>query len=285
MLRGRNNPEPDCEDDGGSIDGDGPSRWTKAGTVCAVIFGAIMLSSVGIIAWDKTLGDDEPAQGNPPALSALPSNTLPSNTLPSSTSVPARCRVTAQRPAKPCSTPGTDITGTTPASVTWLQVGYGALPFSGAAGPAAIRNGVPSGFAHTLAGAVQAAIQILGRLSWSAQTKASMQAVVTASTTPAAQAQVVLTYGPPSDPSVIPQVAGFQVVTYSSTQAVVNLALRFNGALRVSPATMQWVSSGTGAGDWKLAGAPGPLSETNWAQVQDLTGYTLFSGQPTKAGD
>jgi hypothetical protein len=172
----------------------------------------------------------------------------------------------------------------TPTQVTWLQVGLGALPFSGTAGPAAIHAGVPSGFAHTQAGAVEASIQILGRLSWSAQTKASMQAVVSASTTPTAQAQAVLTYGPPTDPSVIPQVAGFQIVTYSSTQAVLNLALRFNGTLRVSPTTLQWINGARG-GDWKLAGAPGPLSQTSWAAVEDLTGYILFSGQPTKAGD
>jgi hypothetical protein len=79
---------------------------------------------------------------------------------------------------------------------------------------------------------------------------------------------------------VIPSVAGFQVVTYSPAQAVVNLALRFNGTLRVVPATLQRV-----AGDWKLAGAPGPLADTRWAAVGDLTGYVLFSGQPTKEGD
>jgi hypothetical protein len=125
-----------------------------------------------------------------------------------------------------------------------------------------------------------AAVQILGRLSWAAQTSTSMHAVAASCTTPAAQAVKALTYGPPSDPSLIPAVAGFQVVTYAPDQAVVNLAIRFNGVLRVVPATMQWVS-----GDWKLAGAPGPLTDTNWAAVDDLTGYVLFSGQPTKEGD
>lgn len=253
MVRGSNDPAPDREDDD-----DGTSRWAKAGTVCAVIFGAIMLSSVAIIAWDQSAGDSR-SGADPPAAS-----------VPASGSVPNASSARGQ----------VDPSSPIPTQVTWLKVGFGALPFSRTSGPTAIRRGVPAGFAHTQAGAVQAAIQILGRLSWSAQTTTSMQGVVIACTTPAAKAQVVLSYGPPADPSVIPQVAGFQLVTYSDTQAVVNLALRFNGALRVSPATMQWV-----AGDWKLAGAPGPLSQTNWAQVQDLTGYTVFSGQPTKAGD
>ncbi len=271
LLRSPGSRVRSAADSDGPDDEPGPSRWTKAGTACAVIFGAILLSSIGIIASNRT-GGDSTAAGREPAAS-----------------VPAIGTVRA--PPRPSTT---DSAGSpTPAEVTWLQVGLGALPFSGTAGPARIRAGVPSGFAHTQAGAVQAAIQILGRLSWSAQTKASMQAVVTASTTPSAQAQVVLGYGPPTDPSVIPQVAGFQVVAYTDTQAIVNLALRFNGVLRVSPATMRWVApAGSfgggvagGAGDWKLAGAPGPLGQTSWAALDDLTGYILFSGQPTKAGD
>ena len=246
-------------------DGDGRSRWTTAGTGCAAVFAAILLSSIAIIAWDRTGSD-------PPRADA---GRVPPVSVPASGTVPAPVRSSAAESA------GFPI----PTQVTWLQVGLGALPFSGTAGPTAIRAGVPSGFAHTQAGAVQAAIQILGRLSWSAQTPTSMRAVVTACTTPSAQARVILRFGPPVDPSVIPQVAGFQVVAYTGTQAVVNLALRFNGTLRVSPATLQWVSSAGRVGDWKLAGAPGPLSQTSWAAVEDLTGYLLFSGQPTKAGD
>jgi hypothetical protein len=260
---GRSDRGPGREDDADAAD-DGKSRWTRAGTACTAVFGAILLSSIAIIAWDRMSSDAPVTAARVPAVSVPATGTVPP---------PVRSRGSASA--------GSPI----PMQVTWLQVGLGALPFSAAAGPSRIRGGVPSGFAHAPAGAVQAAIQILGRLSWSAQTPTSMQAVVAASTTPSAQAQVILTYGPPTDPSVIPQVAGFQVVAYNSMQAVVNLALRFNGALRVSPATLQWVGSDGGVGDWKLAGAPGPLGQTSWAGVEDLTGYILFSGQPTKAGD
>ena len=254
MLRGRTGPAPDREDD----ERDEPSRWSKSGTACAIALVTMLVVSGAIIGWSR-LCSDSPARAQQP----------PTGPVPASGTVPTPVRSGAPEPSSP-----------TPTQVTWLQVGLGALPFSATAGPATIRAGVPAGFAHTQAGSVEAAIQILGRLSWSAQTTTSMQAVVTAATTPAAQAHVVVGYGPPTDPSVIPQVAGFQIVTYDANQAVVNLALRFNGALRVSPATLQWVD-----GDWKLAGAPGPLSQTNWAAIEDLTGYILFSGQPTKAGD
>ena len=256
MQRGRNDAAPDRDD---NLDGEGPSRLVRMGTVCAVLLGAALLASIGIIVWSRISADSPAHQADQPRVS-----------------VPA----TGQVPAVPVSTSTEAPVSPTPTEVTWLQVGIGALPFSGTAGPTAIRHGVPSGFTHTRAGSVLAAIQILGRLSWAAQTSTSMHAVATASTTPAAEAVKALTYGPPTSPSVIPAVAGFQVVTYSPTQAVVNLALRFNGTLRVVPATMQWT-----AGDWKLAGAPGPLADTSWAQVDDLTGYVLFSGQPTKEGD
>jgi hypothetical protein len=56
----------------------------------------------------------------------------------------------------------------------------------------------------------------------------------------------------------------------------VNLVLRFNGTLRVIPATVQWL-----AGDWKLAGVPGPPSDTSWGRRR-RPGYVLFSGQPAQ---
>lgn len=259
MLRARNSAATDHaghrNDD---LDGGEGSRLVRTGTICAVLLGAILLASIGIIVWSRTSTDAPAHQAAQPQPSVPATGRLPA----------AATATTSNRPVSP-----------TPTAVTWLQVGIGALPFSATAGPRAVHAGVPSGFAHTQAGSVMAAIQILGRLSWAAQTTTSMHAVATASTTPAAQAAEALTYGPPNDPSVIPALAGFQIVTYASDQAVVNLALRFNGTLRVVPATMRW-----SGGDWKLSGAPGPLSDTSWAEVDDLTGYVLFSGQPVKRG-
>ena len=262
MLRGRADSMLDRDES------DEPSRLVKAGTVCAVLLGAMLLASVAIIVWSRASGTS-------------PTRFADYSAAPSPVSVPA----TGSVPAAASSTSAAAVVSPTPTQVTWLQVGLGGLPFSATTGPAAVHAGVPSGFAHTRPGAVMAAVQILGRLSWAAQTSSSMHAVATACTTPAAQAVKALTYGPPSDPSLIPAVAGFQILTYAPDQAVVNLAIRFNGVLRVVPATMQWVRTSQGSGDWKLAGAPGPLTDTSWAAVDDLTGYVLFSGQPTTQGD
>lgn len=244
---------------------DGQSQWAKSGTVCAIGLVALLIVCGGIVAWGAATHRGPTAAADRSATSAAPAGSpAPAVTAP------------AGRPAEPTDRPADSPA---PADVTWLQVGLGGLPFSPTTGPRQIHGGVPAGFAHTPTGAVLASIQILGRLSWSAQTPAAMRAVAASLTLPSAHALASLTYGPPTDPAVIPAVAGFQVVTYSPAQAVINVALRFNGALRVMPATMRWTAS-----DWRLAGAPGPLDQTNWAQIGDLTGFVLFSGQPTQMG-
>ena len=260
MLRGGFVPTPDRDDD----DCD-ESAWVKSGTACALVLLAVLVVCAGVILAARVHGATPSAKANTPE---VPVN----GTLPVARAVPASPRASGSGSAS--SWPPA------PADVTWLQVGLGALPFSPGAGPSVVIAGVPSGFAHTPPGAVIASMQILGRLSWSAQTNASMRAVAASCTMPAAAAVPSLTYGPPTDPSVIPAVAGFQIVTYDPAQAVVNIALRFNGTLRVASTRMQWSAS-----DWKLSGAPGPLGQTSWAAVDDLSGYVLFSGQPTKAGD
>lgn len=246
---GRDVPAPDRDDE--------QSSWVKSGTMCAVGLLALLIVCGGIVA----VGQLRKPGGTGDA--PVP---------------PAAIAASAGAPVPVQDTGSTDSPA--PVDVTWLRVGYGGLPFSAAAGPSAVTAGVPSGFQQSSNGAVIASMQILGRLSWSAQTRSAMRAVAEASTTPAAKAVESITYDPPGDPSVVPAVAGFQVVAYSPDQAVVNIALRFNGTLRVVPATMQWAGQ-----DWKLAGAPGPLSQTNWALISDLTGYVLFSGQPTRAGE
>lgn len=232
-----------------------PSRWVRAGTVCAVGLGATLLACTVIVFTGHGQHDD----------SASPAPAYPT---------------AAAHPGSPVPTSATTGTGTAagsvPADVTWRQVGLGALPFSASAGPQRVSSGVPSDFTDSEPGAVLAATQILGRLSWAATSATEMRAVADAMTTPSAQARAALTYGPPSDPALIPQLAGYQILTYTPDAALINLALRFHATLRVVPAALSFTG-----GDWRLAGAPGPLAQSNWAALDDLTGYVLFSGQPT----
>lgn len=237
----------------------------KAGTVCAIGLGATVLACTVIVVTGRHHDDSAP----PPA--SYPTAQI-NATAPDITAA-------ATSGATGATIPPAGSGGTAPADVTWQQVGLGALPFSTSAGPRTVTGGVPSGFTDDQSGALLAASQILGRLSWAATTPAEMRAVADAMTTPAAQARPALTYGPPTDPALVPQLAGYQILTYSPDAAVINLALRFHATLRVVPAALSWVG-----GDWRLTGAPGPLAQTSWAAVDDLTGYVLFSGQPTTTG-
>lgn len=242
-----------------------PSRWMKAGTVCAIGLSATLLACTVIVVTGRHRTDD---------------STPPPATYPTVQTAPTTDTTSTAATGGPGSTASsTTVAGAAPGDVTWQQVGLGALPFSASAGPRTVTGGVPSGFTHDQSGALLAASQILGRLSWAATTPAEMRAVAQQMTAPSAQAAAALTYGPPDDPALIPQLAGYQILTYTPQAAVINLALRFHATVRVVPAALAWTG-----GDWRLSGAPGPLAQSSWAAVDDLTGYVLFSGQPTTTG-
>lgn len=238
------------------------SRWTAAGTVCAAVLAATLVACLVIVVAGRQHHRhriDAPVTPSGPATPTRPTE-------------PTAGRATG-------TTANDSAPGPVPSDVSWRQVGLGALPFSPSAGPATVTAGVPHGFAHDRAGALLAACQILGRLSWSAVSVTQMHAVATTMTAPEAQALEAIGAGPPTDPSLIPQLAGFQFVTEAPDAVVVSLALRFHATLRAAPVALTWAG-----GDWRLAGAPGPLTQTSWAALDDLTGYVLFSGQPTVTG-
>jgi hypothetical protein len=285
-TRSRDNDADDL-DQGAENAETASSRWVKAGTVCAIGLGATLLACTVIV----VTGHHRHDTSTPPA-PAYPTTTIdpaigsevnsgspqPGTTDPAASTGAAGTESTGTESAGTGSA-GTGSAGVIPADVTWQQVGLGALPFSASAGPRQVTGGVPSGFSDNQPGAVLAATQILGRLSWSATSTADMRAVADAMTTPAAQARAALTYGPPTDPALIPQLAGFQLLTYSPDAALINLALRFHATLRVVPVALSFTG-----GDWRMSGAPGPLAQSSWAALDDLTGYVLLSGQPTTTG-
>ena len=258
MLRGRFDDDtrvgPDRDSTMGGEDWwTGQSSWAKAGSACAVMFLALLVICGAIIAWSRLGGT---AHGNPAGEGH------------------ATAPVTTGGASGPSAGPGTGAL-----TLTWQRVGLGALPFSAVDGPRTVHGGVPAQFSHDGNGAVLAAVQILGRLSWAAESTSTMLAVADADTTPSAQARAALTYAPPSDPTVIPAAVAYQLVSATGGSASVDLALRFSGTLRVVPVSLLWTD-----GDWKLAGAPGPLAQTSWAAIADLTGFTPFTGQTTTTG-
>ncbi len=226
------------------------SSWAKTGSACAVMFLALLIICGAVIAWSR-LGNARPSRSAGSAAGATAAAT---------------------------SGPAAAVSTVMP-TLTWQRVGLGALPFSAADGPRTVHGGVPAMFSHDGNGAVLAAVQILGRLSWAAESTTTMLAVADADTTPSAQARTALTYAPPSNATVIPAAVAYQLVGATADQASVDLALRFSGTLRVVPVSLLWTG-----GDWKLAGAPGPLAQTSWAAIADLTGFTPFTGQTTTTG-
>ena len=228
------------------------SSWAKAGSACAVMFLALLLICVAIIAWSRLGAAHRTNSAARPPSAGVATGPIASSAPTANAAMP---------------------------TLTWQRVGLGALPFSAVDGPRTVHGGVPAQFSHNGDGAVLAAVQILGRLSWAAESTTTMLAVADAGTTPSAQARAALTYAPPSNQALIPAAVAYQLVSATDGSASVDLALRFSGTLRVVPVSLLWTD-----GDWKLAGAPGPLAQTSWAAIADLTGFTPFTGQTTTTG-
>jgi hypothetical protein len=161
--------------------------------------------------------------------------------------------------------------------VTWQLVSGRAVPSSPTAGPTKINGPVHAGYAHTRDGAVLAALNIYTRYSftpgdgWLKVAKAQVEPGKGREVYIKARKAVSEWTAPPGGWG---QTAGYRIASYSPTQAVIEEAVRFSsGRLKVGSLTVVWRD-----GDWRLVlqtnGETGPYI----ADLQDLTGFTAFSG-------
>jgi hypothetical protein len=156
-----------------------------------------------------------------------------------------------------------------PTDVTWVRVAGVDLPVSASTGPAETVGGLARGFAHTEAGAVVAALQLLVRTTAQVgpavfdptlQTQVvgahaeAMRRAVTAEYTEAA-AQLGVAYGQPLG-DLPATVAGVRVDAYTGEQATLSVltsAVDAAGVTRyaATPIGLVWVG-----GDWRLVAPP-----------------------------
>jgi len=165
-----------------------------------------------------------------------------------------------------------------PADITWQAWRTIALPYSRQAGPATVVGDVASGFAHTPTGALLAAVQASSRKVAAGET--SWRLVSTAMLAPgpgrdawmAARARVTLAADPA--PGTFAQVAGFQFVSYTATDAVVQLASRnADGGFGVVALHLTWLD-----GDWRLVLAPDGSDATAKLRATSLDGFIAWGG-------
>lgn len=190
----------------------------------------------------------------------------------------SRSSASTAKGTKPTGCTATDrrqkVPTASPSDVKW-QVWRGmALPRSRSAGPlrADERTGVTSCYAHTPLGAVMAAVNIGIRAGLAAPATTVVDEQVAEGPQKAQLRDVVRTYSPPDD---FAQLAGFQVVSYRPSQAIVSVASGggSNGYLE-SGTTVVWQD-----GTWRMVVSPDDLEpERSWQPVESLDGYVELEG-------
>lgn len=161
---------------------------------------------------------------------------------------------------------------TTPRGTRWELVGTMLAPTAPKSlGPAIVADGFRSCFARSPVGALYAAVNF-----WALGTSKPSAAVLrqlAADGRERTQA-IAAVDDKGSQPAIREsmQLAGFRLLSYDSTKATVNLAIRLaNGGLTSFPTTLRWED-----GDWKYVIPPG--GNPGVTRLSDLAGYIAWGG-------
>ncbi len=168
-----------------------------------------------------------------------------------------------------------------PANTTWTIYQTVALPTVPGVGPTHVNGAVATGYAHTPIGALVADVNASYRylLAPDTQWKQAAAAMLAAGPGQAAwmKRRAQHSYGPGGAASAgVPfaQVAGFQFVSYTPTDAVIQVVTQdATGNLQVGTDHVTWAS-----GDWKYVNAPDGSQNANVQSVDSLAGFIEWRG-------
>ena len=243
----------------------------------AVLLGMVAIGLVIVLIHAATSGKPgTPTAASPPG--APSGSTAQAGGAPPGGSPPATAPGAGQagRPAG-CATTGTDQTIPTspPVGVDWSLTGGFAVPSSAADGPKLHGpGGIGYCYSHAPLGAVLAASN-LGQGNGSPQE--IQDSLLKVSVVPNQySAQAAAMPAPSRSNATGLQLAGFRIISYSSDQASIALALSAPGRTDQYPqltVAMQWYE-----GDWRAVPQPGPSVVVTAAAVQSLAGFVPWAG-------
>ena len=202
------------------------------------------------------------ASAAPPATSAAP--VAPPETTPTSTASAA--------PVVPTSAP----TGT-----VWQLVAGQAIPSQPGVGPTHVDGYTATGYAHTPLGALYAAANDIYRVPIAVSAQTDWRTPLAAMVAPGPGEKIFASVREPMDPQPlgadglgISQLAAFKYVSYTDTDAVVQLVLKDkNGGLHVLTIPMHWLNN-----DWRLVmTADGTIGGANTV-TDSLDGFIAWQG-------
>jgi hypothetical protein len=229
----------------------GGRRWTGYGAIIVVAIVCI----AGLLWWQGSRGDSRPSTGLLPTAGPI-------------------------RPQHGATGVDEDqmVPTTAPDDVTWQVWHAIALPYSASAGPARVNGQAASGFAHTPRGALMAMVQAASRTT--AATDPGWRDVIMTMDAPgpgrdariAFRSKITFTAEPA--PGSFTQIAGFQFISYTSTDAVIQLVAKNpDGTLGLVTERVTWRDA-----DWKLVLAPDGSGATNKQTVNSLEGFIPWGG-------
>jgi hypothetical protein len=175
----------------------------------------------------------------------------------------------------------TDIPSTAPTGVVWTIFETVALPTRPAAGPARVDGAIATGYAHTPLGALLATANESYRfvLADDEQWRAAADAMLAPTEGKAAwlKTRSAGQYGPGGASGAgeqFAQIAAFQFVSYSPSDAVIQIVTRDeNGGFQVAAEHVTWIG-----GDWRYVTSPDGGQTANVAQIPSITGFVEWRG-------
>jgi hypothetical protein len=275
MVKSDDQPRVDRDDDERWFGG---RRWTGYAAigfivVIAVCVGILVLLRHGSSA---TAGQATVASTGAPLVvaSSAPVSTAASAAPPATS--PAQVA-----PAKTTASAAPVVPTAAPTGTVWQLVAGQAIPSQPGVGPAHVDGYTATGYAHTPLGALYGAANDVYRVPIAVSAEADWQTPLAAMVAPGPGEKVLASLREPMDPEPIgadgmgmSQLAAFKYVSYTDTDAVVQLVLKDkNGGLHVSTVPMKWLNA-----DWRLVMTPDGTIGGADTVVNSLDGFQTWQG-------
>lgn len=281
MVKSDNQPRVDRDDEERWFGG---RRWTGYAAVGFVVVIAVCAGILLLVRHSTTSAAGQATIQSAvasPLVTAAPDST-------SSAVVPPPATVVQSAPADTPATSAAVATPTVPTAApvgtVWQLVAGQAIPSQPGVGPAHVDGYTATGYAHSPLGALYAAANDIYRVPIAVSTQTDWRAPLAAMVAPGPGAQVLASLREPMDPQPIgadgmgiSQLAAFKYVSYTDTDAVVQLVQLVlkdkNSGLHVSTVPMRWLG-----GDWRLVMTPDGTIGGADTVVSSLDGFAPWQG-------
>jgi hypothetical protein len=232
----------------------GGRRWTGIAAIGFLILVVLCVVVVLIVNHGKNKSTGTTAAGNSP--SATGASSSPASALP------------------------TTVPSTAPSGVTWSIYQTVALPSLPGVGPSKVSGAIATGYSHTPLGALLATANESYRYALAPDNEWRQAAAAMLAPSGGTDAWLKVRASHPygsgggDGADQLAQIAGYQFVSYTSTDAVIQIVTKdSDGNLQVGANHVSWSGS-----DWRFVPGPDGGQAANVQQVDSLAGFIEWRG-------